>query len=163
MTSSSLVRSKPLSHSTEFAEPTSNSSKEQGSYLSLSGGGESGGGNSSLPRAASETSLGSSQSGGSEVLKSSKSEHESGFHLASVLASSFKIPAPQGRFNILTPPGLKNSPLGLLAKGVQNLGQLDPRKMLDSSRRDSSGSEKTNKDIEEIRMQNLCSTRIIRL
>ena len=149
-----------------------------GSYLSLASVESMGG----LPRASSETSLGSNQSGsgalGSSLsegmMKNSKSEHEpSGFHrAANALSSSFKIGAsPQSRFSsILSPKG--GNPLGgLLAKGVQNLGHLDPRRMLEpmSIKRDSSSTvlvagNPTNHVVKELTIQELnCSTRIIHL
>ena len=90
----SLLRTKPFSHSTECVEPTSstagpNDTNRAGSFLSLSSTGSGGGG---LPRASSETSLGSNQSAPSSDLKSSKSTEQPGGFLN---MSAFRISAPQ--------------------------------------------------------------------
>lgn len=119
---------------------------------------------STLLRASSETSLGSSSSTNVE-LKNSKSDHSGLLPTGTNVLASFKIPPPQGMFNtILTSPtSVKGNPLVMLAKGVQNLGvNLDPRKMLDSTKKDASTSKE--KEDEEMVMQKLCTnTRIIRL
>ena len=117
-------------------------------------------------RASSETSLGSNSS--NVELKNSKSDHTGLLPIGTNVLASFKIPPPQGMFNtmgnILTSPtsSVKGN-LVMLAKGVQNLGvNLDPRKMLDSTKKETSTSR--DKEDEEVVMQELCTnTRIIRL
>lgn len=179
----SLLRTKPFARSTECVEPATAADLNEavrgaGSYLSLSSTGSGGG----LPRASSETSIGSNQSAPSSDMKSSKSTDQSGGFLN---MSAFRIPAPQvppssfffeglttefltllllsqqGRFSLA---GKSGSPLGLLAKGVQNLGQLDPRRILDKSTLAGSNKPNISSNNEEMaKIQQLCSTRIIRL
>lgn len=122
---------------------------------------------SNLLRASSETSLGSNPI--STDLKNSKSDDAGLFLLGTnVLDNSKKIPPINSKFSmsILASPSssLKGNPLAMLAKGVQNLGQnLDPRKMLDTKKLETSSS--TEKDDEEGLLQTkLCTnTRIIHL
>lgn len=117
-----------------------------------------------LLRASSETSLGSNPV--TVEMKNSKSNHEGLLPVGTNVLASFKIPSSHGMFNkgILTSPtGVKGNPLVMLAKGVQNLGaNLDPRKMLDTNKKDTSTS-KDNED-EDVTKRNICTnTRIIRL
>jgi hypothetical protein len=99
-------------------------------------------------------------------MKNSKSNHEGLLPAGTNVLASFKIPSSHGKFNmgILTSPtSVKGNPLVMLAKGVQNLGaNLDPRKMLDTNKKDTSTS-KDNED-EDVTKRNICTnTRIIRL
>jgi hypothetical protein len=119
---------------------------------------------SNLLRASSETSLGSNPV--TVEMKNSKSDYEGLLPIGTSVLTSFKIPSSHGKFNmgILTSPtSVKGNPLVMLAKGVQNLGaNLDPRKMLDSNKKDAPTSKDNEND--DVTKRKLCTnTRIIRL